>query len=128
QLKGRYVVANKTADTFQIKLNGTLVDGSAFNDYVSGGKVRKTTMSISGLDHLEGRTLIALADGNVVSNLTVEDGAVTLPFEASRVHIGLKYVADIETLNIEAPSGTIQGRMKKISDVTVRFEKSRGLF
>ena len=29
--------------------------------------------------------------------------------------------------DIEAPQGTIQGKTKKVADVTVRFEKSRGL-
>lgn len=124
----RYTVAGADTDTFQLTLNGTEVNGSDFNAYVSGGKVRKTVMTISGLDHLEGKRVVALSDGNVVSNLTVTNGAVTLPRRASRIHIGLKYVADIETLNVEAPSGTVQGRMKKIAKVTVRFEKSRGLF
>jgi hypothetical protein len=83
---------------------------------------------ISGLDHLEGETVVALADGNVVSNLTVTGGVVTLPHEASKVHVGLSYVSDIETLNIEAPQGTIQGKFKKITSVVVRFLRSRGLF
>ena len=35
--------------------------------------------------------------------------------------------ADFETLNIEAPNGTIQGKPTKIANVIVRFENSRGL-
>ena len=82
---------------------------------------------ISGLKHLEGKTVVALADGNVVSGLVVLNGAITLPQAAILVHVGLPYVSDIETLDIEAPQGTIQGKTKKVADVTVRFEKSRGL-
>ena len=56
------------------------------------------TTTLSGLDHLEGETLVALADGNLVTNLTVTSGAVTLPNEASKIHIGLSYDATMETL------------------------------
>lgn len=56
------------------------------------------TATISGLDHLEGREVVALADGDVVAGLTVTGGAVTLPFPASLVHVGLPYTAEIESL------------------------------
>jgi hypothetical protein len=121
---GRFTVANATANTFE--LSGE--DGSAFNAYVEGGEVRKAVTSITGLNHLEGRAVAVLADGNVISGHTVSGGAITLVRKASRVHVGLKYIADIETLNIETPSGTIQGEKTKISEVTIRFERSRGLY
>lgn len=120
----RYTVANATADT--IDLVGA--DGSAFNAYVQGGTLRAPKAHFAGLDHLEGRVVIALADGNVVEDLTVVDGAVTLPFAASRAHIGLRYISDLETLDLEVPQGTIQGRLKDITHVDVKFNESRGLF
>lgn len=87
---------------------------------------------ISGLDHLEGETLVALADGNVVRNLTVADGSITLPFEASKIHIGLPYEATIKTLDIDmgmlSGLGSVQGRSKTISEVTFRVEKTRGIW
>lgn len=83
--------------------------------------------TISGLDHLEGETVVALADGNVVSGLTVTAGTIALAEAASKVHVGLAYVAEVETLNVEAPQGTLQGKKTKIAEVVVRFEKSRGL-
>jgi hypothetical protein len=83
---------------------------------------------ISGLDHLEGEEVVVLADGNLIPNLTVADGKITLARAAAKVHVGLEYDADVETLNVEAPQDTIQGKQKKISSVTVRLEKSRGLF
>ena len=45
------------------------------------------------------------------------------------MHVGLSYNADIETLNIEAPSssGTVQGKFKRVSELTIRVEKTRGL-
>ena len=86
----------------------------------------------SGLDHLEGEDVVALADGNVVRGLTVETGAVTLPFEASVVHIGLPYEALIKTLDLDLGMmqglGTVQGRQKSVAEVTFRVEKTRGIW
>lgn len=88
--------------------------------------------TISGLDHLEGKTVAALADGNVVRDLVVDGGAVTLPFEAETVHVGLPYQATIKTLDIDLGQvrglGTVQGRMKSISEVTLRVERTRGIW
>lgn len=87
---------------------------------------------ISGLDHLEGRDVVALADGNVVRNLTVADGSVTLPNAALKVHIGLPYEALIQTLNIDLGAvqglGTVQGRTKSVAELTLRVERTRGIF
>lgn len=86
----------------------------------------------SGLDHLDGQSVVALADGNVVRGLTVTAGSVTLPYAAEKVHIGLSYEALIETLNLDLGSvqglGTVQGRMKSVAEVTLRVEETRGLF
>lgn len=118
----RYTISNSSADEFEI----AAIDATGFNSYVTGGTVRKTVGSVSGLDHLEGSAVSVLSDGNVISNLTVADGEITLPQNASRVHVGLKYICDIETLDLEAPQGTVQGKKKKIPEATFRFERSRG--
>ena len=87
---------------------------------------------ITGLWHLEGKTVTALADGNVVRGLTVNAGQVTLPNAASVVHVGLPYTAEIETLELDLGAvrglGTVQGRVKSVSAVNMRVEKSRGMF
>lgn len=87
---------------------------------------------LSGLDHLEGKEVVALADGNVVLNLTVESGSVTLPFEASVAHVGLSYEAVLKTLDLDLGMmqglGTVQGRQKSVAEVTFRVEKTRGIW
>lgn len=88
---------------------------------------------ISGLSHLEGKALVALADGNVVRDLVVSGGSVTLPFEASIVHVGLPMPAPtIRTLDLDLGQvrglGTVQGRQKSIAEVTFRVEKTRGIW
>lgn len=132
QLNGRRVtVRNKAANTFELEDDeGNAVDSSAYNAYVTGGAARKAVSTISGLHHLEGETIVALADGNVVKNLTVVAGTVTLTRKASRVHLGKLVIADIGLLNIEDMSSlrTLQGKLKHIAKITVRFERSRGLW
>jgi len=129
---GRFEVANVTANDFTLKSidTGDDVDGSAFNLYVEGGTVRLTAQTFTGLQHLANEKVVALADGNVVKALTVNaTGGLTFTRKFSRVHIGLPYISDVETLSLETATGgdTIQGVLKKVTRTTVRFNRSRGL-
>lgn len=82
---------------------------------------------VSGLNHLEGMEVAILADGSVVTNQTVEDGAITLTVAASAITIGLPFIAQAQSLYMEVPDqATIQGKRKNIQAVTVRVESSRG--
>ena len=105
------------------------IDGSDWNAWKSNGQVRQAVSTVRGLDHLEGETLVANADGSVVRDLTVSAGAVTFSRSFSRIHMGLPYITEIETLDLALPSSTqnIQGKKKKISNVTINFEASRGM-
>lgn len=88
------------------------------------------TATITGLDHLEGREVVALADGDVVDGLTVAGGAVTLPFPASLVHVGLPYTAEIESLPpaIQFDDvGASRGRPHSVSKIRIQMEKTRGI-
>lgn len=83
---------------------------------------------ISNLGHLEGKTVAILADGNVLPQQVVLGAEITLDAEYSKVHVGIPYTSDLETLNIEVPlaDGTLQGRKVKVSQVTFRLLNSRG--
>lgn len=123
----RFTAANVTANTFEL----TGIDGTAYTAYSSAGEARKAVSSITGLEHIEGKAVAILADGNVISNKTVSGGSVALTSAASRVHVGLSYTSDVETLNMEMSGrdlGTLQGKQKKINEVTIKFLRSRGLF
>ena len=88
--------------------------------------------TITGLGHLEGEEVIALADGNVVRGLTVSGGSITLGNAASKVHVGLAMEASMQTLDLDLGSvqglGTVQGRAKSVSEVVLRLENTRGIF
>lgn len=90
------------------------------------------TNVITGLDHLEGEEVAVWADGAVRPNATVTAGSITLgstdQTKASVAQIGLPYRALIETLDPEVggDNGTAQGRIKRISHVTIRFIDTLG--
>lgn len=62
------------------------------------------TTAISGLDHLEGESVLAYADGIEQGPFTVSSGAITLTTAASTVWTGLDYedLSDLETLPVKS--------------------------
>lgn len=84
----------------------------------------------TGLDHLEGKDVAILADGNVVTGKTVTSGTVTLDAAASKVHVGLPYTPVIETLDLDLTSvtETLKARAVSVSKVYLELESSRGGF
>lgn len=87
------------------------------------------TATFSGLTHLEGQTVQILADGAVRPNATVASGSITLSRgTAEKAVIGLGYNSNMWTERLEAQigSGTIQGRKKRLTEVTVRFWQTLG--
>ena len=118
--------------TIQAYTSATVVSVKAGRDVpVAFRSVATTTWSkgvdeISGLGHLEGKTVAILADGNVEAQQTVASGAITISNPATKIHIGLPIQADVQTLNLELGQPTQQGKKKSISEVTLRVEESRG--
>jgi len=85
--------------------------------------------SVTGLNHLEGKTVSVLADGAVQPQQVVKDGAVALQRAASIVAVGLRITADLQTLpfSFQAP-GYGQGAVKNINRVWLRLHNSSGVF
>jgi hypothetical protein len=84
---------------------------------------------ISGLAHLEGKTVSILADGAVHPQRVVTDGAITLDVEASTIHIGLPIIADMQTLPLSYETEAYgQGRVKNVNQVWLRVFRSSGIF
>ncbi|MDR1744466.1 MAG: hypothetical protein LBS30_01795, partial [Planctomycetota bacterium] len=83
---------------------------------------------VTGLDHLEGESVSCLADGNVFTDLPVENGAVALPdgFTASVIHAGLPYTAELVTLELEpGDADSIRNRARFAVSAAVRLSRSR---
>jgi len=84
--------------------------------------------TITGLNHLEGMEVAILADGSVVPNQTVVDGAITLQWPASLITVGLPYICQLQTMYMDGPpinGQSIQNRRKNISSVGLRVQGSR---
>lgn len=86
---------------------------------------------ISGLGHLEGKTVSVLADGAVHQQCVVTGGSITLDIEASTVQVGLPIEADLQTLPlaVQLQDGSFgQGRFKNVNKVWLRVYRSSGIF
>jgi hypothetical protein len=83
---------------------------------------------VAGLEHLEGRTVVILADGGVLDPRVVLNGAITLGAPASHVIVGLPYTSEVQPMKQEAQlqDGTAQGRRFKLHGVTLRMDHSLG--
>lgn len=120
------VVGYTDADTVTVRLIELCPEalrGVAVDDWA----LMATT--ISGLGHLEGKTISILTDGDEHPQRTVSSGSVTLQYPAAVVHLGLPYTADVETLDVDiAGQETLLDKRKVIPKVRLYVEESRGFF
>ena len=87
------------------------------------------TTVVTGLHHLEGAVVSATYDGYVIHDLTVENGAIELPVEATLVTVGLRYSGRIETLPaaLTTAQGSVHTNRQQVKEVTVRTIDTRGI-
>jgi len=92
---------------------------------------------LGGLWHLEGKDVSVFADSFVESSpynasyvtRTVVDGQVQLSQPYAVIHVGLPFISDAETLDVDTAQGeTISNKRIQVSKVTASVEKTRGLF
>lgn len=82
---------------------------------------------IDGLGHLEGKTLVGLADGRYVNDLVVKDGKVELGTECNYAIVGLPYEGYFvpNSINAGAQAGASQGKVQRVHSATIRVFRSR---
>lgn len=108
------------------RMHTRIIDNVEEGFFVDSGlkaEFEEPVQKLSGLSHLEGKTLVALADGGVYENLVVKDGTVKLPYEAKKIVIGLPYEFELETLNVEGEN--THGLKKIITSANIKVDKSR---
>ena len=86
--------------------------------------------TLSGLGHLEGKTVSILADGSVHPQRVVTGGSVALQEAAGIAHVGLQYISDMETLDLELKNAneTVLDKKIAVNSLIVLVEESRGIF
>lgn len=130
-----YVVVERVINAFTVKYverfaerifpNG-VVDAWAVDAGLQYTGAPATTFS--GGEHLAGKTVTGLVDGAVITPFVMAtNGNFTLGSAASKVTVGLPFVCDLQTLQLDIGEPTIQGKEKKIAAVTVRVEDTLGL-
>lgn len=93
---------------------------------------------LSGLWSLEGQNVAVVGDGFVIGSpnndayveqYVVTDGKLTLPKTYGVIHVGIPFISDIETLDIDTPNAaTISTYFKKVDSVAASVEATRGFF
>lgn len=91
---------------------------------------------LEGLDHIEGKAVSVLADGFVVAcphdpdleEIVVESGGITLEKAYGVIHVGLPYISDLETLDIDTVAAeTLQDKGQLVNEVTIHLHTTRSL-
>jgi hypothetical protein len=100
----------------------SVADTNPVDSYVRKESATPFT-DVTGLDHLEGRTLVVWADGHRRPDAVVTGGKITLAKPASKVVAGLAYEARWRSAKLAAPSGagTPQGMWKMPTAILVEL-------
>jgi hypothetical protein len=127
-----YVVVRRTIGASQLRyierLRSRLFTDPADAFFVDSGLTYDgpPVTKLSGLGHLEGKTVDILADGAVHPQRVVSGGAITLDYPASKIHVGLPMVSDLRTLPLalEGAQAAGQGTVKNVNKVHLRVAQS----
>jgi hypothetical protein len=122
--------------------SGTVVTGRAHK--IVPVAMRSTALStwsravdeITGLWHIENKAVSVLGDGRVVASpnnanyetVTVTNGAITLSRCHAVIHVGIPFIADLQTLDIESTEGTVADKKKLVQSVIIAVDETRGLW
>jgi hypothetical protein len=83
---------------------------------------------MTGLGHLEGKTVAVLADGAPHPNLVVTSGQITLQYSAQKIIAGLPFTAKLEPTYLETsdPGSITKAFKKRITRTCIEFWESLG--
>lgn len=93
---------------------------------------------VTGLDHLNNKLVSVVSDGSVLGSpyndkdnypvYQVIDGKITLPEPSAFTIVGLPYISDIATLEIDNQNGTVVLDAKIVNQIVIKYIRSRGGF
>lgn len=84
------------------------------------------TTTITGLSHLEGKTVDVIADGGFRGTKVVASGQITLDEAASEVEVGLHYDSEIATMRPQVEGAVLDGLPRSWDSVFARLKDSLG--
>lgn len=112
--------------------SGTVVKGTPNATVPTAVRnVAKTTWSravdeVTGLAHLEGKTVNVCANGIAILNKVVTSGVISFSALYDVIHVGLPIVADFETLDLDSSQEDIRDRRKLLKSASILVDDSRG--
>ena len=131
-----YIVVKRTIEGSVVRY----IERFAYNpetgtqrDYIMMDSAKAYALSgagteVTGLSHLEGKTVLAMGDGYLFDPKTVKNGKITLDQASKVIVVGLPYTMKLELPNIEIQTrdGTMQGREKTVTHAIFRLTQSFG--
>lgn len=86
------------------------------------------SVTVSGLSHLEAKTVAVLRDGVLHANRTVSSGSITLDTAGTNIEVGIPFTSTLIPTRpeVQLQDGTAQGRTKGWSEVVIRLHNSQG--
>jgi len=87
------------------------------------------TTTMTGLEHLEGKTVKVIMDNSIVQNSTVTGGQITLSrAPTTSIEVGLNFTPVVKDLPVEIQQiGTAMGLYFNISEVTLRVKDTSNI-
>jgi len=126
-----YIVLKRTSDNkrFLVKMDARNWGSTYTTEYAGLDLYKKYTnhssATVSGLDHLEGKSVIAKVNG-VTQTKTVSSNAITLDSTPSNatIYVGLSYTSTLAPmyLDVVTEMGSSRGSKKPIPKATIRFK------
>lgn len=121
-----YVVVNRDGKRYIERMSNQIISSNPtkhrYLDCYLNNVFPQPTKSVSGLNHLEGKTVGVFVDGKPQSNKVVRNGSITLDTAGYDVTVGLPYLCKLKTLPITAQTtNQLQGTSKNVSEVFLRL-------
>jgi hypothetical protein len=125
-----YVVVNRSGNRYVERLEPFDIDAVEDQVCLDNAKTvinAPASTTVSGLSHLNGKTVSILADGKIHPQRVVAGGSITLDYAAAKVHVGLPYTVQLKTLPaVMQVDGYGQGRTKNVNRAWIRMYESAG--
>ena len=101
---------------------------SATFSFGTGATVQQVYNEVTGLNHLEGKTVQVVGDGSFIKEDTVSSNKVTTDEYYGTLLAGLKFTSTLQPMPIEPVlAGRLsQSRVKAAAKIIVRFFKTKG--
>lgn len=120
---GAWVIERMTSRNYTTTADAWCVDsGLAYQG--------AATTVLSGLDHLDGRSVAVLGNGVPLGQFTVSGtGSITLPVAVTQAVVGLPYTPKLQTMQLDLGNEmqTVQGRRKRVAAASIRVRDTAGI-